>query len=70
MIASTDYVSSWKYKGLSAETNKTHTTCDNSLTPALSYYGTKARVKFTGSCLKQPTISYNHKTIANIYIFY
>ena len=28
-------------------------TSDNSLSPALSYYGTKTRVKFTGSCLKQ-----------------
>ena len=28
------------------------TASDNSLTPALSYYGTSARVKFTGSCLK------------------
>ena len=26
---------------------------DNSLTPALSYYGTKTRVTFTGNCLKQ-----------------
>ena len=70
MIASTDYVSSWKSKGLSAETIKPPTTSDNSLTPALSYYGTKTRVKFTGSCLKQPKISYTHGTIVNIYIVY
>ena len=44
VIANNDYVSSWKSKGLS----------DNSLTPAVSYYGTKTRVKVTGSCLKQP----------------
>ena len=43
---------------------------DNSLTPALSCYGTKTRVKFTGSCLKQSNISYNHRTIVNIYIVY
>ena len=54
MIANTDYVSSWKSEGLSAETIKPPTTSDNSLTPAVSYYCTKARVKFTGSCLKQP----------------
>ena len=52
VIANTDYVSSWKSKGLSAESIKPPTTSDNSLTPALSYYGTKTRVKFTGSCLK------------------
>ena len=53
VVANTDYVSSWKSKGLSAETIKPPTTSDNSLTLALSYYGTKTRVKFTGSCLKQ-----------------
>ena len=53
VITNTDYVSSWKSKGLSAESIKPPTTSDNSLTPALSYYGTKTRVKFTGSCLKQ-----------------
>ena len=56
VIANTDYVSSWKSKGLSAETTKPPKTSDNSLTPAVSYYGTKTKVKFTGSCLKQPKI--------------
>ena len=60
MITNTDYISSWKSKGLSAETIKPPTTSDNSLTQAVSYYGTKTRVKFTGSCLKQPEISYTH----------
>ena len=53
MITNTDYISSWKSKGLSAESIKPPATSDNSLTPALSYYGTQTRVKFTGSCLKQ-----------------
>ena len=57
MIGNTDYVSSWKYKGLSAESMKPPTTSDNSLAPALNYYGTKTRVKFTGSCLEQPKLS-------------
>ena len=70
VIVNTDYVSSWKSKGLSAETIKPPTTSDNSLTPALSYYGTKTRVKFTGSCLKQPKISYTHGKVVNIYIVY
>ena len=43
---------------------------DNSLYPGVSYYGTKTRVKFTASCLKQPKISYTHGTIVNIYIVY
>ena len=53
VITNTDYVSSWKSKGLSTESIKPPITSDNSLTPELNYYGTRARVKFTGSCLKQ-----------------
>ena len=49
-ITNTYYVSSWKSKGLSAESIKPPTTSDNSLTPELNYYDTKIRVKFTGSC--------------------
>ena len=56
VITNTDYISSWKSKGLSAESIKPLTTSDNSLAPILNYYGTKTRVKFTGSCLKQPKI--------------
>ena len=70
VITNTDYISSWKSKGLSAESIKPPTTSDNSLTPALSYYGTKTRVKFTGSCLKQSKISYTHGKVVNIYIVY
>ena len=70
MITNTDYVSSWKSKGLSAETIKSPTTSDNSLIPELNYYGTKTRVKFTGSCLKQPKILHTYKTIVSIYIVY
>ena len=34
------------------------------------YYNNKIRAKFTGSCLKQYSSHYKHKTIVNIYIFY
>ena len=70
VIANTYYFSSWKSKGLSAETIKPPATSDIILTPVLSYYGTKTRVKFTGSCLKQSSTSYNHRPIVNIYIVY
>ena len=70
VIANTDYVSSWKSKGLSAETIKPPTTSDNSLTSTLSYYDTKTRVKFTGSFLQQPKASYTHGATVNIYIVY
>ena len=70
MITNTDYVSSYKSKGLSSESIKPPTTSDNSLTLALSYYGTKAGVKFTGSCLKQSKISYTHGKVVNFYTVY
>ena len=49
---------------------KPPSTSENSLTPALSYYDTKTRVKFNLSCLKQLTVPYNHRPIVKIYIFY
>ena len=52
VITNTRYILSWNSKGLSAESFKPPTTSDDSLTPALNYYGTKTRVKFTGSCFK------------------
>ena len=70
MITNTDYISSRKSKGLSNESIKLPTTSDNSFNPVLNYYGTKARVKFTRSCLKQSKISYNHGQVVNIYIVY
>ena len=66
MITNNDYISSWKSKGFSAESIKPPTTSDNSLTPALSYYGIKTRTKLTGSCLKQSKISYTHGKVVNI----
>ena len=66
IINDADYVSSWKSKGLSAESIKPPTTSDESPTPTLNYYyDLKARVKFTGSCLKQPKFTYTHKTNMN-----
>ena len=52
-----DRVLSWKSKGLSNESIKPPTTSNNSLNPELNYYGTKTRVKFIRSCLKQSKIS-------------
>ena len=53
MITNTDNISSWKSKGLFAESIKPPATSDNSLTPSTNYVGNKIRVKFTGSCLRQ-----------------
>ena len=68
--ANTKYISSWQFKRLSKETIKPPATPDNSLNPQESYYGTKARLEFRGSCLKQDKSTFNHGKIVNIYIVY
>ena len=40
------------------------------VTPFLDYYGTKTRVEFSESCLKQDKITYTHGKVVNIYIVY
>ena len=70
VIASTNYVSSWKSKGLSDENITAPTTSDYKLNPQLSYFGTKTRLDFRGGCLKQDKITFNHGKIVNIYIVY
>ena len=42
----------------------------HSVTPNLSFYGTKPRVEFSGSCLKQDKVTFNHGKIVNMYIVY
>ena len=69
-IGNTDYISSWKYKGLSDEIIKPSTISNNSLSPMLSYIGNKTRVKFDGDCLKQDKITFLHGKTVNIYIVY
>ena len=70
IINAIDRVLSWQSKGISNESIKPPTTSNNSLNPKLSYYGTKIRVQFTRSCLKQPKFTFNHKKVVNIYIVY
>ena len=47
-----------------------NTASNYKITPELSYYGTKIRAEFNGSCLKQDKVTYNHGKIVNIYIIY
>ena len=46
-----DRVLSWQSKGISNESIKPPTSSNYNHNPRLSYYGTKIRVQFTGSCL-------------------
>ena len=43
---------------------------NSSVTPVLDYYGTKTRVEFSESCLKEDKVTFNHGKIVNIYIVY
>ena len=55
---------------MSDESIKPLTTCNNSLAPLIDYYGYKVRVKFNGSILRQPKVTYTHEKAGNIYIVY
>ena len=65
-----DHIISWKSKGLFDESIKSPSTTTNILNPLLNYVGTKIRVEFKRSCLKQNKISFNFGKIVNIYIVY
>ena len=68
--ANTKYISSWQSKGLSDESIKPPATSDYKLNPKVNYYGTKTRLEFRGSCLKQDKIVFDHRKVVNIYIVY
>ena len=55
-----------KSKGFFGEKNNSITTSNYSIISELSRSGTKARVKFSRSCLRQDKATYNHGTIVNI----
>ena len=70
IVDAANYVLSWQSKGLSNEIIKPPTTTNNSLTPELDYYGTKTKISFTRSYLKQSSHILTHKKVINIYIVY
>ena len=55
---------------MSDESIKPPITSDYSLTQDLDYFGTKTRVKFSGSCLKQDEITFTDGKIVNVCISY
>ena len=58
----------WKFIGLSDERINSITAFNYSIIPKLSFYGTKTRLEFNGSCLKQDKVTCNHGKIVNMYI--
>ena len=65
-----NYIYFWKSIGLSDERFNSNTASNYKITPELSYYDTKIRVKFNGSLLKQDKVTYSHGKIVNIFIVY
>ena len=55
---------------MSDERLNSNTASSYKITSKLSYYGTKIRVNFNGSCSKEYKVAHNHKKIVNIYIVY
>ena len=57
-----------KSKGLSNESLEVVSKIDNTLTPSVSYYRDKVRLRFRGSVLQQKTVTYSHKKVVNLYV--
>ena len=45
-------------------------TSNHTITPNVNYYGTKTRVEFKGSCLKQDNVTFTHGKVVNIFSIY
>ena len=56
-VGSGNYIYLWKSKGLSDERLYFITASNHKITPELSFYGTKTRVEFNGSCLNQDEVT-------------
>ena len=69
-FGSGNYIYFWKSKGLPHENNTAPTTTNYSLNPQLIYLGTKPRLEFNRSCLKQDKMTYDHGNVANISIVF
>ena len=69
-VGSGNYIYFWKSKSLPGEWLNYNTASNYSITPELTFYDTKTRVKFNGRCLKQDRVTYNHGTTVNKYIVY
>ena len=69
-VGNGSYTYYWRSKELSDEKINSVKTPNHIITLNLDYYGTKTRVEFNGSCLKQDKVTFNHGKVVNIYIVY
>ena len=66
-VSTGNYIYFWKSKRLP---HTSPTTSNYSPNLQLSYPGTKTRLEFRGSCLKQDKIVFDHRKVVNIYMVY
>ena len=65
------YVDYWQSNRVSNEKlNAPNTNTNNHQAPILKYNGSTISLQFSGDCLKQNKVSYNHGKIVNIYCIY
>ena len=69
-VGNDNYIYYWKSKGLSDKKINFIKMPNYGITPNSIYYGTKTRVEFNGSCLKQDSVTFDHGKVVNIYIVY
>ena len=65
-VGNGNYIYYWKSKGLSDQRINSIRMSNHSITSNLDYYGIKTRVEFNGNCLKQNSVTFNHKKVVNI----
>ena len=69
-VGNGNYIYLWKSKSLSEEDIRFIIVSNYLIYPEWNYFGTKVRLKFNESCLKQNEITCTHGTIVNTYIVY
>ena len=69
-VVNSDYILLWKSKLLSDQNITPSSAPHNFLNPLLNYLGTKARVRFNGSCLKLDKLHTLTEKIVSTYIVY
>ena len=69
-VGNGSYIYYWKSKWSSDEKINSIKTSNHSITPNLSYYGTKTRAEFNGRCLKQDKVTFNHGKVVKTYIVF
>ena len=58
-VGNGNYIYYWQSKGLSDEKINSIAASSSGVVPFLDYYGTKTRVEFSGSCLKQDQVTFS-----------